>query len=126
MRIAVFCHNYPPHVGGVEVMLGTLTRLLAQRHEVTVVTTAWGGARGVSDDHGVVLHRLPALHATEPWGIPWPLPTGRGLRAALAAAHRADLIHAHGALYATTMLAARVSRAARVPLVLSEHVGFVR
>ena len=126
MRIAVFCHNHPPHTGGVEVMLGTLTRLLARRHAVTVVTTAWDGARGLSEEHGVAVYRLPALHASESWGVPWPLPTGRGVGAALAAARQADVVHAHGSLYATTLLAARVSRSAGLPLVLTEHVGFVR
>jgi D-inositol-3-phosphate glycosyltransferase len=126
MHVAVFCHNHPPHTGGVEVMLGTLTRLLARRHEVTVITTAWGAASGVRNEDGVTVHRLPALHASESWGVPWPVPTGRGLSAALAAARRADLVHAHGALYATTLLAARLSRSAGRPLVLTEHVGFVR
>jgi D-inositol-3-phosphate glycosyltransferase len=125
MHIAVFCHNHPPHTGGVEVMLGTLTRMLARRNAVTVVTTAWDGMRGVSDEDGVRVHRLPALHASESWGVPWPLPTGQGLSAALAAARQADLVHAHGALYATTLLAARLSRSAGRPLVLTEHVGFV-
>src|SRR5258708_1319412 len=126
MRIAVFCHNHPPHTGGVEVMLGTLTRLLARRHAVTVVTTAWDGARGRCEGHGVAVYRLPALHASERWGVPWPLPIGRGVGAALAAARQADVVHAHGSLYATTLLAARVSRSAGLPLVLTEHVGFVR
>lgn len=126
MHIAVFCHNHPPHTGGVEVMLGTLTRLLARRHEVTVVTTAWDGARGRSEEHGVTVYRLPALHASERWGVPWPLPTGRGVSAALAASRQADVVHAHGSLYATTLLAARLSRSAGLPLILTEHVGFVR
>src|SRR5258708_38710343 len=98
MRIAVFCHNHPPHTGGVEVMLGTLTRLLARRHAVTVVTTAWDGARGLSEEHGVTIHRLPAVHVSESWCVPSPLPTGRGVSEALAAARPADGVHAHGSL----------------------------
>jgi glycosyltransferase involved in cell wall biosynthesis len=36
------------------------------------------------------------------------------------------VVHAHGSLYATTVLAARLSRSAGLPLVLTEHVGFVQ
>ena len=127
MHIAVFCHNHPPHPGGLEVMAQSLTRELARRgHRLTVVTTAWGDARGVSEEEGVTLHRLPAVHRSEVWGVPWPLPLGSGLATALRAARQADVIHAHGALYATSVMAVRASRAGRSPLVLTEHAGFVQ
>ncbi|HEY0782872.1 MAG TPA: glycosyltransferase family 4 protein [Thermoanaerobaculia bacterium] len=127
MHIAVFCHNHPPHPGGLEVMVQSVTRELARRgHRLTVVTTAWGDARGVSEEEGVTLHRLPAVHRSEVFGVPWPLPLGAGLATALRAAQQANIVHAHGALYATSVMAVRASRAARVPLVLTEHVGFVQ
>src|SRR5260370_35109751 len=113
MRIAVFCHNHPPHTGGVEVMLGTLTRLLARRHAVTVVTTAWDGARGRSEEHGVAVYRLPALHASESWGVPWPLPTGRGVGAAPAPAPQPPAPHAPAPLHPTTLTPARGPGSAR-------------
>jgi D-inositol-3-phosphate glycosyltransferase len=125
LRIAMFCHNYVPHPGGLEVMVQALSRGLAGRHEVTLVTSAWEGAVGVSREEGMTVHRLPAIHASEPRGVPWPVPTGAGLRAALAAVSNADVVHAHGALYAQTMLAARAARRAGAPLVLTDHVGFV-
>jgi len=121
MRIGILCHSYPPHPGGVEVIVQNLARGLAPRHEVIVVTTAWQGARGLGHENGFEVHRLSALHATEELGVPYPLPLGPGVRQAMAALRRADVLHAHGALYPTSLLAARTKK----PLVLTEHVGFV-
>lgn len=125
MHIGMFCHNYPPHSGGLEVMVANLARGLARRHRVTLVTSAWNGASGVHEEGGVVVHRLPSVHVSEGWGVPYPLFTGPGVRAALAAVGSADVFHAHGALYATAVTAMVLARRRRRPLVLTEHVGFV-
>jgi D-inositol-3-phosphate glycosyltransferase len=125
MRIGMLCHNYVPHPGGLEVMVQNLVHGLARRHEVTLVTSAYDGAVGTSVEQGVVVHRIPALHATERVGIPYPVPTGSGLRAALEALQSVDVLHAHGALYVTTVHADRIARRRGVPLVITEHVGFV-
>ena len=124
-RIAMFAHNYPPHPGGLEVMVRALATGLARRHEVTVVTSAHRGNAGVTREDGLTVHRLPTSHVTEGLGVPYPMPLGPGVRAALAAVAGADLVHAHGALYAQTLLALRAARRAGAPLVLTEHVGFV-
>lgn len=125
MRIGMLCHNYPPHPGGLEVMVQNLARGLARRHEVTLVTSAFDGAEGSTDEDGMTVHRIPALHATERIGIPYPIPIGRGLGAALRSLDSVDLLHAHGALYASSIHAARLAKRRRMPLVLTEHVGFV-
>jgi D-inositol-3-phosphate glycosyltransferase len=125
LRIGMLCHNYPPHPGGLEVMVQNLARGLAARHEITLVTTAYDGAEGMTEEDGFVVHRLPAFHATERIGIPYPLPTGSGVGAALKALESVDVLHAHGALYPTSIHAARLSKRRAVPFVVTEHVGFV-
>jgi len=125
MRIALFCHNYTPHPGGLEVMVQNLARGLARAHEVVLISSGWEGARGESVEDGVTVRRLPALHLTERFGVPYPVPLGPGLRSALQAVASADVLHAHGALYASTILAALISRRTGKPMVLTEHVGFV-
>lgn len=125
MHVAVFCHNYPPHPGGLEVMVRRVATGLAARHRVSLLTTAWEGAEGVVEEEGVRVHRVPALHVTESWGVPYPLPLGPGLAAAWREVGQADLLWAHGALYATSLLAACSSRRRGTPLVLTEHVGWV-
>lgn len=127
LHVAVFCHNYPPHPGGLEVMVRMLGRHLVERgHRLTVVSSAWDGAEGVAEEDGMTVHRLPAIHRSEGWGVPWPLPWGPGLAAAVRAVRDADVFHAHGALYALSFLAGELARRSGRPLVLTEHVGFVR
>ena len=125
MRIGMLCHNYPPHPGGLEVMVRNLAAGLARRHDVTLVTSAFDGAEGKTVEDGMTVFRVPAFHATERLGIPYPIPTGEVLRAALRALISVDLLHAHGALYVTSMHAARLAKRRSVPFVVTEHVGFV-
>jgi glycosyltransferase involved in cell wall biosynthesis len=125
-RIAMFVSNYLPHPGGLEVMVWNLARGLARRHDVVLVTSEYGGVRGVSEEDGMVVHRLPAVHVTERFGVPYPVPSGPGLRRALREAASADVVHAHGALYAQSIIARRLARRIGAPFVLTEHVGFVR
>ncbi len=124
MRIGVLCHNYPPHPGGLEVVVREVSKRLALRNEVTIVTSAWEGTAGCSSEDGMTVHRLPAVHLTESFGVPYPFPLGRGLASARRALSGCDLLHAHGSLYWGSMLAALLARDGR-PLVLTEHVGFV-
>lgn len=126
MRIIVTCHNYPPHPGGLEVVVRSLVREFGRRHEVLLITSAWDGASGRSEEDGIVVHRLPAIHASEPLGVPYPVPWGAGARAALREAGRPDVIHAHGTLYALSVRAALLARRRDRPLILTEHVGFVQ
>lgn len=125
LRIAMFVSNYFPHPGGLEVMVWNLARGLARRHDVVVVTSAFGGVQGVSREDAMVVHRLPALHVTERFGVPYPIPTGVGLGAARAAVRQVDVVQSHGALYLQTILARAVARQSKAPLVITEHVGFV-
>jgi glycosyltransferase involved in cell wall biosynthesis len=71
------------------------------------------------------VHRLTAAHITERADVPYPLPVGPGMRRALEAVRNADIVHAHGALYAQTVMARALAARHGVPLVLTEHVGWV-
>ena len=125
MKVAMFAHNYRPHPGGLEVMVWNLARGLAREHEVVLVTSAYAGASGISHEDGMEVHRLPATHLTERMDVPYPVPLGPGLRRALAAVANADVVHAHGALYAQTLIARALAKRIGAPLVLTEHVGWV-
>ena len=119
-------HYYPPHPGGIEIVVWNLARALASRHEVTIVTSAIGSTTGTSVEDDITVVRTPAFNPTEWFGIPYPVPAGSGLRSAIQALASADVVHAHGALYAGSIHAARLARGRRVPLVVTEHVGFVQ
>jgi D-inositol-3-phosphate glycosyltransferase len=124
MRIGITAHSYPPHVGGVEIIAQQLARGFARSHEVIVVSTAWQDRTGISMEDGAIVHRLPSWHGSEARGVPYTIPLGPGTRRAMAALRSCDVLHAHGSLYATTLLAL-LARRRHVPLFVTEHVGFV-
>ena len=121
----MFCHYYPPHQGGIEIVVHELVTRLARAHRVTVVTSGWGGRSGVERSGALTIWRLPATHLTERFGVPFPVPWGPHMRAALREASTADVFHAHGALYPYTAFAVRLAARTKRPLVLTEHVGFI-
>lgn len=125
LSIAMFVSNYLPHPGGLEVMVWNLASGLARRHDVVLVTSAYDGKHGVSREDGMTVHRLPAMHLTERLGVPYPVPTGPGVRRAWRDVSHATIVHAHGALYAQSVLARAAARRVGAPFVLTEHVGFV-
>jgi D-inositol-3-phosphate glycosyltransferase len=106
-------------------MVEALATRLARRHDVVVVTSSWGSASGVEENRRLRVHRLPAIHRAETWGVPYPVPYGPGTRRALRDLANCDLLHAHGALYVGSLCAALLTRRKVVPMVLTEHVGFV-
>jgi glycosyltransferase involved in cell wall biosynthesis len=122
----MFVSNYLPHPGGLEVMVWNLASGLARRHDVVLVTSAYGGKSGVSREDGMTVHRLPATHITERLGVPYPMPIGPALRAAWNDVKGSTIVHAHGALYAQSLLARALARREGAPFVLTEHVGFVK
>jgi glycosyltransferase involved in cell wall biosynthesis len=96
---------YPPFLGGVEVMVSTLSRALVRRgHDVAVATLAAPGLPSEEDDEGVRVYRIPAtsqrarfLFASEerPWAPPMPDPEATAALRRIARLERPDVVHGH-------------------------------
>ncbi|MFJ9545759.1 glycosyltransferase family 4 protein [Streptomyces erythrochromogenes] len=99
---------YPPHLGGLERVVLHLSRCLARRHDVRVVTTTLGsdGAPRRTREDGVTVRRHRATEFAHTAIAP-------GLLGSLLAAPRGAVLHAHCAhalLPETVALAARLRR----------------
>jgi glycosyltransferase involved in cell wall biosynthesis len=124
----LFCnYEYPPLGGGGGVVMAALARALAQRHEVTIVTSGMAGLPATSMDGGATLVRVPVLFRRQLAVANLPsmlayLPSGlwRGLQ--LGRERRFDVINTHFAL-PTGPLGNWLSRRLDVPNVLSVHGG---
>jgi D-inositol-3-phosphate glycosyltransferase len=128
LRILFVSHYALPHLGGMEVAIDAMARELTGRgHEVAYLASGAvraGEDTGPSPDTPYRVVRVPALNAVEDrLGVPYPLfgpRLWRELRRELACA---DVLHAHGFLYMSSVAALRM---ATVPSVLTEHVGHVQ
>lgn len=123
---------FPPHVGGVEVVVQHQAEILAAAgHQVTVATTrtsaaspAGGTGSYAAGAYDVV--RLPAVNLLEDrTGIPYPLvgpAFWRGLRGLV---RWSQAVHVHDVLYQPSQAAAVLAHREGRPLDLTQHVGLV-
>jgi D-inositol-3-phosphate glycosyltransferase len=133
MRILFVSHYATPHIGGVETVIRSLRRELRKRgHEVRHVASDASHLSSEAlgyDDEGVI--RVRALNVLENrLGVPYPIFSPRLMRVLAREVAQADVVHAHGFLYQSSVLAllwARMRRrgSGRPALVLTEHVGHV-
>jgi D-inositol-3-phosphate glycosyltransferase len=127
VRVLLVSANYRPSVGGIERFVEILAEGLAGRgHAVTVVTGRHRGGPALEEHAGVHIVRLAASDVLRKgFGVPYPLVAPWRLRTLAALVRRADVVHAHDALYLTTVAALVVARRRGIPSVLTQHVAFV-
>ena len=87
MRILMISDFYPPFLGGVEVLVSSLSRELVRRgHHLSVATLAAADLPATQDDAGVRVHRIRSTtqraeglfaNSDRPWA-----PPARGCRPA--------------------------------------------
>ncbi|MBF9068285.1 glycosyltransferase family 4 protein [Streptacidiphilus fuscans] len=126
LRVLLVSHYYPPHVGGIEMVVRQeAVRLAAAGVEVVVLTS---GRRSASDvEDGVRVVRVAAWNGAERRaGVPFPVLSPRLLTRALRWARWADVVHVHDCLYLTSWAAGLAAAATRTPLVLHQHVALVQ
>jgi glycosyltransferase involved in cell wall biosynthesis len=105
MKILMVTDFYPPFVGGVEVLVSTLSRELVRRgHEVSVATLAAPDLAKEDVDEGVRIYRIPATsqrggflftNETRPWAPPAPDPEATAALRAVARREQPEVVHGH-------------------------------
>ena len=133
MRVLFVSHYATPHIGGVETVIRSLRRELRRRgHEVRHVASNASHLESEAlgyDDEGVI--RVRALNVLEDrFGVPYPIFSPRLGRVLAREIAQADVVHAHGFLYMSSVWALLWARMRRrqdggPALVLTEHVGHV-
>ena len=128
MRVLLVSANYKPSVGGIERYVENLAHGLADRgHSVTVAACRTDGAAKLEQDDGVAIVRIPSTDVLDAkLNVPYPLPNPvTGWVTLRRLVGEADVVHAHDALYPTSVLSLALARRAHVPAILTQHVAFV-
>jgi D-inositol-3-phosphate glycosyltransferase len=134
MRILSVSHYAPPHVGGLETLVDALASGLVRRgHEVTAVSSTaglrdgLGAARSSPPEYRMIY--VPALNKPleAGLGVPYPVFSPSLLPVLRREIARADVVHVHGFLFQSSLVAQALARRTRhrPAVVLSEHVGHV-
>lgn len=129
MNILLVSQYYPPHIGGLEIVVQKQARTLTDRgHQVTVITSSVEGT-GAGDiyEEGVQVRRVRSSNFFDShFRIPFPIP-GVGLLSVLSqSVKNADVVHIHDVFYITSWLSYFVAHFYRKPVFLTQHVAWVK
>jgi glycosyltransferase involved in cell wall biosynthesis len=128
-RVLVVTHNYPPHVGGLEVVAQTEARgLVRSGWEVKVITSTCGcnqPLEGTVYEQGTQVIRKAAWNGLERFGVPFPVFAPTTLITMWRGVKWATLVHIHDTLYISSWMAGVACWLLRRPYVVTKHVVFV-
>lgn len=119
MHFAFVVNNYPPRTGGVELHVQALAHELVRKgHRATVVTL--GSPVGWRQDTGVDVLTLPE-HFRVADILGFPSPGTRRRISRLLRDLEADVVSVHTRFFPMSFVGWRAARAARVPVIHTEH-----
>jgi glycosyltransferase involved in cell wall biosynthesis len=126
VRILAFCDYFAePSSGGAErVALEVYRRLADQGATIRVITTMPGGMQPVRSVERLQVRVIPSLELARPLGIQASVAPSLFLKLrALAKDFRPDVLHANTLFFQTSLAAALVARATKVPLVTTVQIA---
>lgn len=125
MKIGIVTHYMPPHIGGIELVADSLYRAyLAAGFEARWVAAREPKAAAAREDGRIRVSSWNGLERK--LGVPWPVFGLEGLRELTRLVRWADVLHVHDSLYAGSAVTTLLARRARKPVILSQHIGFVK
>lgn len=126
MRVLIVSHHALPHVGGLEVLVDYEIRALVEAgHEVTLITSnGTGAAQTPAYPESVRIIRVPAWHILERrFRLPYPIFSPRLVSTAWSEVSRCDVIHVHGFMFLSSLVAVLVARLRGRSVILTDHGG---
>jgi glycosyltransferase involved in cell wall biosynthesis len=125
IKLCIVTHTFLPHVGGIERVVNEQSkRLLQKNFDPTVVTNRIGTPKHYVVD-GVNIECYESLNMGFRLGIPYSIPTVPSFGTFLKAVKSSKIVHAHGHPYLTSLIAAKLAKRYKKPLVLTQHNTFI-
>ncbi|HEV7609034.1 MAG TPA: glycosyltransferase family 4 protein [Steroidobacteraceae bacterium] len=121
-------HHYPPHVGGLELVVERQARSLVENgYRVIVLTSRLEAPQPAEEPRpGVEVIRVACWHVFERrFFIPFPLFSPGLIPRAWRALRRVDIVHIHDVFYLSSWVVAALAAIARKPVLLTQHVAMV-
>lgn len=125
MKILLVSSYILPHCGGVEVLVDQEARILAsQGHEVAVIGSRLGEGMVPAYSDLVAVERVAAWNGLE-WRfqIPWPVFSPSIVATIWRRLRWCDVVHVHGFLTISSIVALCLARLHGKPATLTEHIG---
>ena len=117
---------YHPYIGGTEKHMYELSRRLARKHNVVVITSRLENTPQYEEIDGVKIHRLDARFYRLPHLYPPPMVVSRGVEREMERLHREynfDFVNLHGRWFPSYAKSIRFAGKHRIRSVLTLHNG---
>jgi D-inositol-3-phosphate glycosyltransferase len=127
-KALLVAHHYPPHIGGLGVVVQKQAQSMAEKgYHVVVLTTKYEQSPQEDGAHtGIEVIRLPCSWALEKlFSIPFPLFSPRLVSETWRQVKRADVVHIHDVFYINSWVAGVLAALVRRPILLTQHVAMV-
>ncbi|HEY6455348.1 MAG TPA: glycosyltransferase family 4 protein [Steroidobacteraceae bacterium] len=126
--VLLVSHHYPPHIGGLGLVVQKQAESMARNgYQVVVLTSRYGRVRD-ADRGGAGIHiaGVPCSHILERvFNIPFPLFCVSLLWRAWRLVRTAQVTHIHDVFYLSSWVAGACAIFLRKPMVVTQHVGMV-
>ena len=124
-RICLVTHFFPPHIGGIEKVSYEQSKRLAEAgYKVNVLTSRVKGQKKHSSK-GIRVFEYPSIKLAERFGVPYPILTVAAYKKFAEVIKKSDLVHAHGHVYISSYLAAKLAKKHNKPFILTQHNTFI-
>ncbi len=124
-RLCIVTHTFLPHVGGIEKVTNEQSkRLLNRNYAPTIVTNRIDTPRRYMVD-GVPVDCYESINTGFRLGIPYSIPTVPSFPVFTKNVKAADIVHAHGHPYLTSLIAGKLARFYGKPFILTQHNTFI-
>ncbi len=121
MNIVIVVHYIFPHITGTDVgAFEQAKRYVGLGHKVTMVSSNLHNSLSEEVKDGVTILRVKAFNFLESVGIPYPLFSPALYTTLKKEIKKADIVHVHGMLYMSTILAIRLAKSHKKPVVLTQ------
>ncbi|MEJ0038793.1 MAG: glycosyltransferase family 4 protein [Gammaproteobacteria bacterium] len=127
MKALLVAHHYPPHVGGLELVVQRQAYSMSENgYRVVVLTSLPDSTQPPDDRPDVEVIRIACSHAFERlFFIPFPLFSPRLICEAWRQLKGADVVHIHDVFYLSSWVVALLAAIVRKPMLLTQHVAMV-
>jgi D-inositol-3-phosphate glycosyltransferase len=126
--VLLVSHHYPPHIGGLGLVVQKQSESLVDcGYQVVVLTSRYGRVRDVErGGGGIQIIGVPCSHILERLlNIPFPLFSPSLIWTAWRQVRRADVVHIHDVFYLSSWIAGLLAMLLRKPMLVTQHVAMV-
>lgn len=121
MNIVIVVHYIYPHITGTDVgAFEQARRYVRLGHSVTMISSNLHRSLSEEVKDGVRVVRVKAVNFLEKLGIPYPIFSPALFSTLRKEILRADIVHVHGMLYMSSILAIRIAQFYKRPVVLTQ------